>query len=93
MISEIQFQFDQRTFSILRDTEKRIINAYNGTTQELSSKFKDMYAAHMHMDNLPVQLAMLPDVVTTANKDHQMGLVKVTSVNTVCQILQHLHVS
>ena len=52
-----------------------------------------MYAAHMHMDNLPVQLAMLPDVVTTANNDHQMGLVKVTSVNTVCQIFQHLQVS
>lgn len=33
-----------------------------------------------------VQLSMLPDVVTTANKEHHMGIKRVTSVRTVCDL-------
>ena len=29
---------------------------------------------------------MMPDVVRTANKDYKMGIQKITSVNTVCEI-------
>lgn len=32
------------------------------------------------------QLSMLPDVVTTANKQEHMGIKRVTSVNTVCEV-------
>ena len=45
-----------------------------------------MYATDINIENLLAQLPMMPDVVRTANKDNQMGILKITSVNTVCEI-------
>ena len=85
-MSEMKRRFDQPTLTILREIEKLIIDSSNGAMIEPSATFKDMYAADLNIDNLLVQLSMLPDVVRTANKDHQLGIRKVTSINTVCEI-------
>ena len=47
-------------------------------------KLQQNYAADLDIDRL-VQLAMLPDV-GTANRDHKLGIRKVTSINTVCEL-------
>ena len=86
MISEIKRRFDQPTFTILHTIEKLLIDSCNGATLELSSIFKSVYAADVKVDNLLVQLSMLPDVVRTANEQYHLGIRKVTSVNTVCDI-------
>jgi len=79
--------FDQPTFAVLHAIKKLIVDSCNGATLELPSTFQNMYAAEVKMDSLRVQLLMLPDVVRTANKEYQLGIRKVTSVNTVCEIL------
>ena len=49
----------------------------------VTSNFKEMYGSDLNMDTLTVQLSMLPDVVATANDEHQMGIKRVTTVRTV----------
>ena len=86
LIGEIKRRFDQPTFSIFQEIEKLIINSCNGAMFEPSSDFTNMYATDINIENLLAQLPMMPDVVRTANKDNQMGIHKITSVNTVCEI-------
>ena len=86
LIGEIKRRFDQPTFSIFQEIEKLIIDSCNGAMFEPSSDFKNMYATDINIENLLAQLPMMPDVVRTANKDNHMGIHKITSVNTVCEI-------
>ena len=37
-------------------------------------------------NNLKVQLLMLPDLLHNASKEHQLGIKKVTSITTLCQV-------
>ena len=83
-ISEKQ-PFRQQYYEVL-DVEKLIIDSSNGAMIVPCAAFKDMYTADLNIDNLLVQLSILPDVVRTANKDHQLGIRKVTSISTVCEI-------
>ena len=88
MLNEIDRRFDQPTFMILRDIEKLIVESCNGTDSEvkLPSTIDSMYATDLKLDSLKIQLRMLPDLVRTANKDHEMQIRKVTSINTVCEL-------
>ena len=40
------------------------------------------------MDRLSLQLPMLPDLVKTANEKHNMGIRRVTSINTLCEVFE-----
>ena len=42
----------------------------------------------MDISKLKVQLTLLPDVLKTGNVDHEMGIEKVTTINTVCQLFK-----
>ncbi len=86
LTQEMTRRFDQPTFTLLREMEKLVIDSCNGITVTPSSNFKELYASDMKMDNLMIQLSMLPDVVTTANKEHHLGIKRVTTVNTVCEL-------
>ena len=76
---------------ILHDIEKLIVEFCNETDSEveLTSTIDSMYATYMKIDGLKIQLRMLPDLVRTANKDRGMKIRKVTSINTVCDVLTH----
>ena len=50
--------------------------------RKVPKKFNDGAPDHHHSS---VQLSMLPDV-RMANEEHHLGICKVTSVNTVCEI-------
>ena len=45
-----------------------------------------MYSGDLNLDRFAIQLALLPDVVKTANTHYHHGVHKVTSINTVCEI-------
>lgn len=76
----------KRLSHLLVTLKKLTIDACNGTTPQLPASLKDMYTADMNVDSLPVQLSMLPYVVRTVNKDYQLEILKVTSMNTICVI-------
>ena len=83
---EMSRRFDQATFSLLREMERLLVVSCNGTKVTVSSSFKEMYQDDINIDTLMVQLSMLPDVVTTANEEHHMGIKRVTTVRTVCEL-------
>lgn len=71
---------------LLQEIEKLLTDFCNGTKVELPCTFKNMYASDLKMDSLVAQLSMLPDLLRTANSEHKMGIKKVTSVNTICDL-------
>ena len=86
MISELTRRFDQPSFSILREIESLIIGSCNGVEIKLSFTFREMYSGDLNLDRLAIQLALLPDVVKTANTDYHLGVHRVTSINSLCEI-------
>ena len=74
LTGEMARRFDQATFSLLNEMEQLLVDFCNGIDMTPSSSFKEMYGNDLKMDTLMIQLSMLPDVVTTANEEHHMGI-------------------
>lgn len=45
-----------------------------------------MYKGDLNFERLTLQLSMLPDLLRTANEKQNMGIKKVTSISTVCEV-------
>ena len=45
-----------------------------------------MYAKDLNLDRLRIQLCMLPDLLRTANEEHELGVKKVTSIGTIVEL-------
>ena len=88
LVNELSRRFDQKTFDILEEFERLLLDSCNGTTVLPSSSFKKMYQSDISMDRLSLQLPMLPDLVKTANEKHNMGIRRVTSINTLCEVFE-----
>ena len=54
----------------------------------MSSNFEVLYTDCLDMSKLKFQLALLPDVLKTENTDYKMGIKKVTTLSTVCQLFE-----
>ena len=83
---ELKRRFDQPTFAILKEVEMLLIDSCNGKNVAPSCELKSLYANSLDMDMLSVQLSMLPSVIVACNNDQQLGIKKVTSVNTICEV-------
>ena len=59
----------------------------NGEKVQFSEEFLKKYDTDFKVDRLVVQLTMLPDLLNTANELHQMEIKKVTSINTLCDVM------
>ena len=88
LVSEITQHFNQPALSILQEIEGMIIDSCNGKTHVMSSNFEVLYADCLEIPKLISQLSLLPDVLKTGNTDYKMGIKKVTTVNTVCQLFE-----
>ena len=86
LASELGHRFDQESFKVLRELEKLLIESCNGIPVQPSVNTQEMYASDVNFNNLKVQLLMLPDLLHTATKEHQLGIKKVTSISTLCQV-------
>ena len=53
--------------------------------------YRDYILRNINFDNLKVQLQMLPDLLHTANEQCHLGIKKVTSISTICEILNSGH--
>ena len=88
LVSEITQRFNQPTFSILQEMERMIIDSCNGKTHAISSNFEGLYADCLDIPKLKTQLSLLPDVLKTGNADYEMGIKKVTTISTICQLFE-----
>ena len=82
--TELERRFDQNALKTLQEIEKVLLESCNGENVQFSEDFIKMYTTDLKVDHLAVQLAMLPDLLKTANKLHQMGIKRITSINTIC---------
>ena len=87
LVCELERRFDQESFKCLQEIEKALVESSNGTPVQLSEGFQARYASDLKFDRLSVQLSMLPDLLQTANEQHQLGIKKVTTISTVCQLM------
>ena len=88
LMNEITQRFNQPAFSVLHEMEKMIIDSCNGKTHAISPNFEGLYAYCLDIPKLKAQLSLLPDVLKTGNIDYKMGIKKVTTINTVCQLFE-----
>ncbi|XP_003389518.1 PREDICTED: zinc finger MYM-type protein 1-like [Amphimedon queenslandica] len=86
IIAEIDRRFDQPTLLLLKEKETILIESCNGKNIELSPTMQEMYQADINMEKLKLQQNMLPDEISTVNKNANMGIHHVTRVSTVCQV-------
>ena len=87
LIVELKRRFDQHCFKILEEIESILVQSCSDVAVQPSEDFKKLYASDLKFDRLIVQLSMLPDLVQTANTKYQLGIRKVTSITTVCQLM------
>ena len=88
LMNEITQRFNQPAFSVLHEMEIMIIDSCNGKTHAISPNFEGLYAYCLDIPKLKAQLSLLPDVLKTGNIDYKMGIKKVTTINTVCQLFE-----
>ena len=67
--------------------ENLFLLSINGQPQQPTATFQTMYEDDFNFDQLTLQLLMLPDLLKTANKQHSLGIKKVTSICTLSDIL------
>lgn len=79
IIGEFTKRFSQVLFSFLQEAEKAIIDSCNGMHVEACEGDLDVKL-------LATQLLLLPDVIKTANQQHNFTIKKVTSIITVCDV-------
>ena len=66
--------------------ENILIKSCNGAVVEPSEKFQRMYADDLNFSNLKVQLLMLPNLLHTANEHCHLGIKKIMSISTICEV-------
>ena len=86
LINELTQRFSQPSFTFLQETEKLIIDSCNGLSPKMSENFKAVCDVDVDINKLAIELSMLPDVLKTANQEHKLGIKKVTTINTVCEL-------
>ncbi len=83
---ELTSRFDQPTYTILKEMESLLIDSSNGKHTPPSSNFKVLYAKQFDFDALTSQLRMLTSIISAVNTDYNLGIKKVISVNTICDV-------
>lgn len=86
-VNEITQRFNQPAFSVLHEMERMIIDSCNDKTHAVSSNFEGLYAYYF-IPKLKSQLSLLSDVLKTGSIDYKVGIKRVTTVSTVCQLFE-----
>ena len=71
---------------LLQEAERAIIDSCNGMHVELSESFQKSCEGDLDVNLLTTQLLLLPDVIKTANQQHNFTIKKVTSITIVCDV-------
>ena len=86
VVAEIHRRFVQPTLALVQQMETVLIDSCNGKNTQLPSALEELYQSDLNIERLKIQLTMLPDVISTANKEFHMGIKHVTKVSTVCEV-------
>ena len=78
-------RFDQKSFSLLRDTKQLLLRAANGNHFVIKETISDIYAGDLDLERLELQLKMLPDLVKCSNT--AVPTKQVTKPETLCNVM------
>ena len=84
--NELDRRFNQKSFEVLREIENIVIDSSNSKPVEPSANFQTIYSSDLHLQDLKIQLLMLPDFLNTVIKENNLGIKKITSISTLCQV-------
>ena len=87
LAAEIERRFDQNSLKIINEMEQVLLNPCNGVTVQFSEEFLEKYSTDVNVERLKIQLPMLQDLIKTANEQYQFGIKRVTSINTLCDVM------
>uniref|UniRef100_A0A1X7VME4 Uncharacterized protein n=1 Tax=Amphimedon queenslandica TaxID=400682 RepID=A0A1X7VME4_AMPQE len=72
----------------MQEIETLLVKSCSAQPVKPSTALQAMYKDDISFNTLEFQLKMLPDLIETANKQQQMSIKKVTSINTICDIFK-----
>lgn len=82
---DLERRFTQKNFLIVKQIEKMLINASNGTDFDVPQELCDLYQRDVDFLKLKLHLQMLPDVVQSTSQNG-ISLKEVTSIVTICDL-------
>ena len=89
ILNELDRRFDQRDLAVLREIETLLINSINNNIALPSTELKELYKDDINFSSLETQLSMLPDFLKTCNDSNETKIIKVTSINTICDLMNN----
>jgi hypothetical protein len=89
LIIQLKQRLDQKGLMILSDIEQLLIDSCNGDANSPSSTIIGMYQSVIDISRLSLQLKMLPDLLHASNQGKKVSVKKVTSINTICDIMNN----
>ena len=93
LVAEISRRFDQPVFTIMQEIETILLKSCAAQPVKPSTVLQAMYNSDINFSTLEFQLKMMPDLIETGNKQHQMGIKKVTSISTICDIFNNFTIA
>ena len=87
LAAEIERRFDQNSLKTINHLEQVLLKPCNGVAAQFSEDFLEKYLTDVNVEQLKNQLTMLPDLIKTANEQYQFGIKTVTSINTLCDVM------
>ena len=88
LMGEICRRFDRPSFVMLQEIEKLLTDSCNGTKVELPCTLRTCMLVVSRWTVLWPNCRCY-QILRTANSEHNMGIKKVTSVNTICDLFQY----
>ena len=96
LIGEISRRFDQKSLALPAAIEELLMKASNNTEESVISvpdKIVEAYSRDVNIKKLERQLQMLPDLVSAYKTSLHVRLLKITSVRTICDMLQSVPIA
>ena len=66
--NELDRRFNQKSFEVLREIENIVIDSSNSKPVEPSANFQTIYSSDLHLQDLKIQLLMLPDFLNMSSR-------------------------
>ena len=89
LASELKRKFHKDTLVILHEMEDILIISCNGTVNKPSNQLCNLYPSDIDVSRLMPQLSMMPEVVSILNKESGSTVKKVTTVTTICDMMNN----
>ena len=87
LVNELRRRFKQESLTVLHEIEDILISSCNSKLKNPSDKLIERYQNVVNFERLQPQLSILLELVNTANENNSFKVKEVTSVRTLCDMM------